>query len=441
MSSFGYESTTVRTTPQGAILFSTMLSNSRSGRTALVGLLLVPCCILAYILLSGEPAGEEGLGGPGSTLAAEVLPGTADALSADIASPESRIELGPANLVIRALDPEGNAIEAFQVFGQLQVAGKEEAPEFLVLASDRPGVCQDLEPGDWRFRIESSLRFPVTISVSLEPGGGVEREVVLRPGALVEGELKNEYGTLVGATWLWFMPPGRTHPYLERKTGGLTRARIEPDGTFRSPLLEPGSYIISVGPLGRSDLADDQTQSLLPLSHYHVSAVMGGREQLEILVEGLPDDGFVRAEVTLLEPGESRADKVRRKLDHQGKTAAQIELAVEQDAAERALDPKKKDKKPRWKRKSDRSVDREGKVFYALVRPGRYRLSLEYKRSMQQSEIDLVMEPGVSKFVVLAYDAAVEGSRREPAPLSMSVSNVLPDMRLGGVGFHWSRLN
>jgi hypothetical protein len=168
---------------------------------------------------------------------------------------------------------------------------------------------------------------------------------------------------------------------------------------------------------------------------------MGGREQLEILVEGLPDDGFVRAEVTLLEPGESRADKVRRKLDHQGKTAAQIELAVEQDAAERALDPKKKDKQPRWKRKSDRSVDREGKVFYALVRPGRYRLSLEYKRSMQQSEIDLVMEPGVSKFVVLAYDAAVEGSRREPAPLSMSVSNVLPDMRLGGVGFHWSRLN
>ena len=412
-----------------------------SGRAALLGLLFVSLAILAISLLSGSDEIQEAVATDTTHESSGVVTVQGGDLQADDGALSSRTDLAFASLLVRALDPDGKAIDDFTVMGQRQVVGVEAGDGYSPLQFDEQGILQGLEAGEWRFRVQAELRFAVTLSITLKPGQLEEREAILRPGALVEGILKNEYGTIVGATWIWFMPPGRTHPYLERKTGGLLRARIEPDGTFTSPLLEPGNYIISVGPLGRSDLADDTPKALLPLSHYSVAAVMGGREQLEVSVPGMPEGTRRRGEVLLLELTESRAERVSRRQEGLGKTEAESELAVQQDADERAADPRRRDKKPRWKASTDRRLDTKGTALFKRVRPGRYRLGLKFNGQVLESGVDFVMESGVSKSLVVSFDSASKGTRREPGLLTFSGSDVLPNIGVGALGFHWSRMN
>ncbi len=330
--------------------------------------------------------------------------------------PQPRVDVGTAKLSVSVVDPTGTPVEKAIVLGSGPLEDGQ-SPEFNVdalPAADNDGIYAGLAPGRWGLSVVAPLHFSRESVIELKGGVHEQVQVVLKPGLIVEGTLTNGIGAAHGPSWIWFLPPGAKHPILPSKAEELIQADVGRDGGFQSPLLVPGAYRLSTGPVGRCELFDDQPRSLEGGKRHWVRGVIGGFSQLDVEVLGLPPG--LRARVVLLAP----------------KDSSSRELEASSESEEKA-DPKKQ----RWRHRADRELQEGTQVRFLRIPHGEYRLGVSWKDEWFLAETRVHIERGVYYLANITIPKERGGVKGAPVPLTVRMSEVPPDLSLGSAGFHW----
>lgn len=108
-----------------------------------------------------------------------------------------------------------------------------------------------VRPGVWSVSLEAPDGTRSEQQVTVFPGDAKVVEILAARHAQVEGLLIERHGKASGSLDIWFLPEGVLHPGNQSEAADLSRTRCSIDGAFCSPLLEPGTYRLTVGPVGQ----------------------------------------------------------------------------------------------------------------------------------------------------------------------------------------------
>jgi hypothetical protein len=394
---------------------------TRNLNLVMAGLIVVVAGFLAALFHFSQDSkgGQEGLNqekGEEQALSVEELSG---AQQRPGPGGSRLVEPNRADLRVTITNLDGRELEKARLVGWGPLAADEQ-PELDtddLPNPDQGGIYADLDLGRWVIRAEAPLHLPKERTIELQPGEMTEVTLALRPAVVVEGSFVNTFGSPMGNGWIWFLPPDRKHPDVPRVAEGLVKARVDREGLFESPLLPPGKYKMSFGPVGRSHLMDEQPWPLKGGTRYTVKGVVSYKSQVEVEVAGLAGDESRRMEVLLLEPRDrGRASREDRGQKERGGTGEE-------------------ERPEKWKEGAERTV-KDGSARFTRLREGRYRIGFVLGALRFQSEQEIHL--GKENFLrVTAHVAeAVGGTKREPGPLPIEVEELAPDISLGRPGFH-----
>ena len=400
--------------------------NNQAGRSKLLVALALAAALLYYVQGLGPGERQETSEMQAQTEQPKTPAAQDLAVEADSDNEQTRSDSRPPELVVTITNSEGRELGTAQLvaLGPLE-AGIE--PDFesddLVIndlaGREEDGVLVDLDPGRWALKATAPLHFPRVVEVELVTGERTEIVVVLKPAAVVEGRITNAFGSAFGNGWVWFLPPDRKHPDVPRTAEGLVRARVDAAGHFESTLLRPGHYLLSFGPAGRAHLQDDAPRRLKGVTRYSVDGVVAYRSQ-------------VSAEILGVSPGESRPMEVallqRKAKKARGEGHPEHEFEPAKDKGEDG---------ERWKTRSERRLGASGKVLFTRLDADSYRLSCSIGNGYFVSDQEIRLGPDSAVLVTAHVNEFGVGTKKKPGAMAIEVTEVLPDLSLGGPGFHW----
>lgn len=238
-----------------------------------------------------------------------------DPFGIDSALPQSPVDTAPALSGIQGDEPEARSRTASPRPALRVVVEDEEGsplPDARIVAispderrvpreSTGSGSWDNLELGLWTVEVRAEMCVPATRSIDLQLGDTEELRFALRRGCLLEGTVKTEFGGPINGAWIYLLREGEEHPRFLRDEQGLIKIRASRDGEFRSEVIPPGEYKVSVGPPSRALIASPDMAWFDRGEIYRLDAVIPGNSFLQVMVKG----GSERAKLAILRFDES----------------------------------------------------------------------------------------------------------------------------------------
>ena len=214
------------------------------------------------------------------------------------------LSVTPASLQVSSINPTGGTVSAVSFVAQPEQVGVHQR-----VAYGSTATWSDIRPGVWQVSATADLHFPVERGVKVADGPATELELILKPAAQVVGQVQNTYGAAMNGYFVYFLKEGESHPgsYQDKDDVVHARGGVR-DGSFESPLLNPGRYLVSVGPPGRPLNLDEVYLELGELERREIEVVVESGAQLEIVVSGASQ----RANISLLQYDPRRVAQIKK---------------------------------------------------------------------------------------------------------------------------------
>ena len=97
----------------------------------------------------------------------------------------------------------------------------------------------------------------------------------------------------------------------------------------------------------------------------------------------------------------------------------------------------KKEKKEKWESRSERRLGDGDRVLFTRLDPDSYRVAFKLGSKHFISDQEVSLDEGSAVVVIATVNELAAGDKREPGALPIDVVEMLPDLSLGGPGFHW----
>lgn len=330
---------------------------------------------------------------------------------------------GVTALVVEVLDPEG----APNLRARVEATGPEGA---TVPAKRAPATWEGLAPGRWTVRVSATDLLPELRTLEVNADERCTLVVTQRHGVRVRGRIANMGGKPAPNRTVWFLREGQEEPSRAKRSGTADEyasANSRVDGTFESPLLEPGMVRLLVANSDRRARPYESTQFLKAGEDRELDVVLPGGGMIEVQVLNfIHEKERERPSVTLLALSTSTAD-----LDARG-------LARSRPAT--------------WMLGPRLPIPDDGRVTFSDAKPDtEYKLQIRSRRAVYTSEATFRFREDRSFLVTTTMPASapeVADSRDKrlgrrqtrqalPPPLNIQVEERLATASGSGPGIHW----
>ena len=399
-----------------------MAQNHGKIHTLVLTLILLGLGGLLYALtrIGAEPGDE-----PAEVRAAapEYVERSATAVVAPEAALVRQSAGGETELAVEVLDPEG----ASNLRARIEVTGPEGAAMPARLA---PASWVGIAPGRWTVRVTAGDLLPELRTLEVKAGERCTLEVTQRHGVRVRGRIANMGGEPAPNRTIWFLREGQEGPSRAKrsgKAGEFASANSRADGTFESPLLEPGIVRLLVVNSDRRARPYESTQFLKAGEDRELDVVLPGGGKIAVQVLNFTHEKERgRPSISLLAQSTSTADRDARR------------LARPRPAT--------------WVLGQRLPIPDNGLVTFSDAKPGtEYKIQIRSLRTVYTSEATFRFRQDTSCLVTTTMPASppeVANSRdgqvdkrqarqAMPPPLDIQVEERLATATGSGPGIHW----
>jgi hypothetical protein len=186
----------------------------------------------------------------------------------------------PTNLTVRIIAEDGRLLPEAGVV----LTGPDGELHNSVGTAD----LRNCLSGDWSLLVR--LKGVINHRQEIHVAEGTTERVVVHMARVIRitGTAKNIFGELPGTFPIWFLAEGEVHPTQRQGTMKLAGSVINSAGEFQVDIPKPGSYHVSVGPIGEPVMTTEEAVHLHPGGLSELTIVIGGATDLDVIIDPVP---------------------------------------------------------------------------------------------------------------------------------------------------------
>jgi len=248
----------------------------------------IPLALLGVGLLLGiaglawklTPPEENPLPGPKVAVTQKEATSEADLVETRLQPSSSEAVAKATNLVVRIMSEDGRQLP------EAEVLLTDPADELF--SSVGGADLRNCLSGDWSLLVRQ--KGVINHRQEIHLAEGTTERVVVRMARVIRitGTARNVFGEPPGTFPIWFLAEGETHPAQRQGTMKLAGAVINSAGAFQVDVPKPGSYHVSIGPIGEVVMATKEAVTLRPGGLSELTIVMGGGTDLDVVLDPVP---------------------------------------------------------------------------------------------------------------------------------------------------------